>query len=225
MTVKILGLCSSPIKKGNTETLLDIVLESARETGGVETELVTMADWKNFKGGCIHCNFCAYKQTEGNFCAIKDDMTPMYPKLLETDGLILASPVYISKPSWLMTAFIDRLRAIAHGKRYTNTLVHKVGAAAAVLWHRNSGAETTLLSMVQSMMHLGMLPVTVALYGTYGVTGVSSDYGTGAFDPNDKLGVLKDEFGLRTARALGKNVAQVCKMVKLGKEALKSQQP
>jgi len=225
VTVKILGLCASPIKKGNTETLLDIVLESARATGGVETELVTMADWKNFKGGCTHCNFCAYKQTESNFCAIKDDMTPMYPKLLETDGLILASPVYISKPSWLMTAFIDRLRAIAHGKLYTNTLVHKVGAAAAVLWHRNSGAETTLLSMVQSMMHLGMLPVTVALYGTYGVTGVSSDYGIGTFDPNDKLGVLKDEFGLRTARALGKNVAQVCKMVKLGKEALKTQQP
>lgn len=225
MPVKIIGLCGSPIKRGNTETLLDIVLESARETGDVETELVTMADWKNFKGGCIHCNFCAYKQTEGNFCAIKDDMTPMYPKLLETDGLILASPVYISKLSWLMAAFIDRLRAIAHGKHYTNTLVHKVGASVSVLWHRNSGAETTLLSMDHSMMHLGMLPVTVALYGTYGATGVSSDYGIGAFDPNDKLGVLKDKFGLRTARALGKNVAQVCKIVRLGKEALKTQHP
>ena len=37
MTVKILGVCGSPIKKGNTETLLNIVLESARETGGVDT--------------------------------------------------------------------------------------------------------------------------------------------------------------------------------------------
>ena len=178
MTVKILGVCGSPIKKGNTETLLNIVLESAREAGGVETELVAMADWKNFKGGCIHCNFCAYKQREGEFCAIKDDMYQMYPKLLETDGLILASPVYISKLSWMMAAFIDRLRAIAHGKKYTNTLVHKVGGAVAVPWHRNSGAETTLLSMVHAMMHCGMLPVTVALYGTYGVTAVSSIPGT-----------------------------------------------
>ena len=224
MSVKILGVCGSPIKKGNTETLLDIVLESARATGDVEIELVTMADWKNFKGGCVHCNFCAYKQKEGDFCAIKDDMTPMYPKLLEADGLILASPVYISKLSWFMTAFIDRLRPIVHGKIYTNKLVHKVGAAAAVLWHRNSGAETTLLSMVHAMMHCGMLPVTVALYGTYGVTAVSSIHGTGAFDLDDKLGVLKDEFGLRTARALGKNVAQVCKTMKLGKEALKAQE-
>ena len=46
MSVKILGVCGSPIKKGNTETLLDIVLESARATGDVEIELVTMADWK-----------------------------------------------------------------------------------------------------------------------------------------------------------------------------------
>jgi len=45
MSVKILGVCGSPIKNGNTETMLNVVLESAREIGDVETELVTMGEW------------------------------------------------------------------------------------------------------------------------------------------------------------------------------------
>ncbi len=224
MTVKILGVCGSPIKNGNTEALLNVVLESAQQAGGVETELVTMAQWKNFKGGCVHCNYCAMRQKKGTYCAFNDDMTAIYPKLLEIDGLVLASPVYFTRLSWLMAAFIDRLRAVAHGKNYMGSMVNKVGAAVTVLWNRNSGAETTLLSMVQGMLHIGMVPVTVPLYGSYGVVGVSSSHGTGAFDPNDKLGVLKDEYGLRVARRLGRNMAQMCKMLQLGKAALKAQQ-
>ena len=74
MKVKILGVCGSPIKKGNTEALLRVILESARETGDVDTELVAMANWKNFKGGCVQCNYCAVKQKEGSFCAFGDEM-------------------------------------------------------------------------------------------------------------------------------------------------------
>ena len=46
---------------------------------------------------CRHCNWCMTKQDEGNFCAVKDDMEELYPKVVEADALMVASPVYLSQ--------------------------------------------------------------------------------------------------------------------------------
>jgi hypothetical protein len=50
---------------------------------------------------------------------------------------------------------------------------------------------------------------------------LSSEEGTGKFDPRDKLGVLKDEFGIRSAHALAKRLVEVTRILKAGREALK----
>ena len=42
----------------------------------------------------------------------------------------------------------------------------------------------------------------------------------GKFDPKIKLGVLNDEFGLRSARSVGNRIAEVAMIVKAGEKAL-----
>ncbi len=220
MEIKILGVCGSPIKGGNAETLLRLSLEAAEATGGVKTELLTMAG-KNIKQ-CRHCDWCITKQEEGKFCAQQDDMTEIYPKALEADALLLASPVYIARLSGHMACFIDRLRGFAVGNMYHGKLRNKVGGALAVAWGRNLGLETTLLSIASGFMIYEMIPVGPphGLGAPFGAAALSTMPGKGIKEPEGTPKVLRDEYGIKGAQALGKRVAQIAKLLKAGEAAL-----
>jgi len=218
MEVKIVGICGSPIKGGNTEAFLKEALAAAENTGDVQVEIVLLADKEI--GHCRHCNWCLTKQVENKFCSRNDDMAGIYPKILDADGLLLASPVYIGRLSGYLADFIDRLRVFAFGNAYKGRLQNKVGGALSVAWMRNTGVETTLISILSAFMAMDMIFVGPhhGLGALIGAGGLSSDYGTGKFDPKDKLGVLKDEYGLRGARSLGQRVAEIAKLIKIGAE-------
>ena len=217
MEIKILGVCGSPIKQGNTAAFLEATLKAAREMDDVQTEAVYLSG-KDI-GDCQHCNWCLTGQKPGQFCKQNDDMNEIYPLLVEADGLLLASPVYFARLSGRMACFIDRLRAFAYGNYYRGQLKGKVGGALAVGWTRHGGVETTLLSLNFAFSSLGML--TAHERGaSLGAGGVSSLSGTGKFTPDDKLGVLKDEYGLRSARQLARRMVEFIRMGKLGREAL-----
>jgi multimeric flavodoxin WrbA len=120
--MKILSICCSPRKKGNTEILLKEALAAAKKVGA-ETELFTVTG-KNIKP-CLACNTC---RKEG-ICAQKDDMQSLYDKLLDADGIILGTPVYFYNMTAQCKAIIDRTVALSHPKR---NLHNKVGGAVVV---------------------------------------------------------------------------------------------
>ena len=215
--IKILGICGSPVKNSNTERILKEALESIQRED-VRTEIVTL-NGKNIQD-CIHCNWCLLKQEEGKFCSIEDDMADLYPKLLEADGLLLATPVYIGRLSGHMAAVLDRMRALDYGKRVTNALKHKTGAGIAVSWYRNSGIETTLMTLHWAFMTWQMPIATPGSLATFGGAGVTSLGGTGEFDFKDKLQVLKDSFGLETARATAASLVELTEIIKRGKKSV-----
>ncbi len=217
MEIKVLGVCGSPIKRGNTEIFLEETLKAARETEGVTTEAVFLSG-KDISD-CQHCNWCLTGQKPGHFCKQNDDMNGIYPLLVEADGLLLASPVYFGRLSGRMACFIDRLRAFTHGNYYRGRLKGRVGGALAVVWNRHGGVETTLLTLNFAFHPLGML-TAYELGISLGAGGVSSFDGTGKFVPEDKLAVLKDEYGLKSARRLARRMVELIRIVKLGKEAL-----
>lgn len=216
MEISLLGICGSPIKGGNTEVFLKEAVEAAEEMNGVRTEIITLAE-KNIKD-CRHCNFCMRKQEEGKFCSQQDDMQEIYPRLLKADAFLFASPVYVGRLSGYLATFIDRMRFFCPvvGKYYGGKLQDKIGGALVVSWFRNAGASTALLSIIQSFLFYGIIPVAPA--AGIGAAGVSTEEGTGIFDPKDKHGVLKDTIGLLQARTLGQRVVEVSRMIKKGKE-------
>jgi len=220
MDIKVLGICGSLIKGGNTEVFLGECLKAAEAVGDVSTKLVTLAS-KDIKD-CRQCNWCFSKQEENKFCVQQDDMNEIYPEMLWADAVFLASPAYFGRLTGYMACFIDRLRAFIFGNVYQGKLRNKVGGALAVAWGRNAGLETTLLSLVSAMFILEMVPISPMHEpgAPFGAAGVSSKGGAGEFNRNDKLPVLKDEYGLVGARAVGKRVVEITKLLKAGETAL-----
>lgn len=98
--MKILAIDGSP-RKGNTDFMLQTILDSARENGA-ETDIIFLRDKKiGFCDGCEHC-----KKTKE--CHIKDEMPEIYKKLESSDIIILASPCYFFNVTAIMKNFMDR---------------------------------------------------------------------------------------------------------------------
>lgn len=221
--VKVLGICATPVKgeKTNTEFILDTILNSATAKGDdVQVEKILLAE-KKIVSGCDHCNFCLKHQTADKICSKKDDMNELYPKIIGTDALVLATPVYIGRLSWLMAEVIDRLRALAEGKYYGirgpmgGVLKDKIFGCASVAWIRHAGVETAQLSMLSLPLFFEMIPVSGG--GGYGVGGVT------ASPLGQLVGVSKDKFAITAAQRLGARVVEIARIVKAGKEALKDE--
>jgi len=99
--IYILGIIGSPRKGGNTETLVDEVLEGAKEAGGtIEKVLLNALDIKP----CQACNSC-YKT---GFCIQNDDMSELLKKMERSEIWILGTPIYWWGPTAQFKAFIDR---------------------------------------------------------------------------------------------------------------------
>jgi multimeric flavodoxin WrbA len=102
--MKVLGIYGSPRKKGNTDQLLDRVLEGA-QSAGAETLKVYARDLE--MSGCIGCGGC----DKTGQCVVKDDMQSIYPLFDEARVIILASPVYFYGVTAQVKAIIDRSQA------------------------------------------------------------------------------------------------------------------
>ena len=103
--MKVLGLFGSPRRGGNTDLLLEEALKGAQAEGG-EVEGLHLTDFS-----IIPCRECLQCFNEGK-CIILDDMQKIYPKLLEADIIILASPIFFYGVTGWTKALIDRCQAL-----------------------------------------------------------------------------------------------------------------
>jgi multimeric flavodoxin WrbA len=103
--MKVLGILGSPRKGGNTELLLEEALKGA-EAEGAEIERLRLTDYN-----IIPCKECLACYKDGN-CIILDDMAKIYPKLLEADIILLASPIFFYGVTAWAKALIDRCQAL-----------------------------------------------------------------------------------------------------------------
>ncbi|MFQ5996689.1 MAG: flavodoxin family protein [Dehalococcoidales bacterium] len=103
--MKILGIMGSPRIKSNTDLLLDEALKGA---GSQQAEVEKIVVDKLKINPCREYYGCL---KDGN-CVIRDDMDTVYPKLLEADGIIVASPIFFYGLSAQLKALIDRCQAL-----------------------------------------------------------------------------------------------------------------
>jgi len=103
--LKVLGIMGSPRLKGNTDLLLEEALKGAQSRQAEVEKLIVdkmkIAPCKEYYG-CLR---------DGN-CVIRDDMDTVYPRLLEADGIIVASPMFFYGISAQLKALIDRCQAL-----------------------------------------------------------------------------------------------------------------
>ena len=100
MSKKVLIISGSPRKGGNSETLCDRFARGAVEAGN-EVEKISLAGKKI--GFCTGCYAC-----ETGACFQQDDAPAIIEKMLYSDVLVLATPVYFYSMSAQLKALIDR---------------------------------------------------------------------------------------------------------------------
>jgi multimeric flavodoxin WrbA len=187
--MKVIGIVGSPRKNGNTEILTAHALKAIAEEG-LDTELIRLAGLE-----IKPCNACMVCKEEER-CSIEDDLFPIYLKMKEADGIILASPVYYGSATALIKALIERIGYISRGNG--ETLSGKVGGPLVVA--RRAGHNFTLAQLTFWFQVLGLV-----------VPG--STYWNVAFG-EEKGEVANDEEGMETAWNFGKNVALTLKKLK-----------
>ncbi|HJX03293.1 MAG TPA: flavodoxin family protein [Dehalococcoidia bacterium] len=187
--MKVIAIVGSPRKNGNTEILSAHTLKAIAEEG-LDTEIVRLAGLEIKP--CTACMACA---KEGK-CPIEDDFYPVYLKMKEADGIILASPVYYGSATALIKALMERAGYLSRhdGQPFRG----KVGGPLAVA--RRAGHNFTIAQLTFWYQILGM----VVPGSTYWNVATGREKGE----------VTGDEEGMQTAWNFGKNLAWVLKKLK-----------
>lgn len=178
MSKKVLILSASPRKGGNSDLLCDEFMKGASESGNT-VEKIRVSE-KNI-GYCRACYACK----NGGVCAIKDDMAEVLQKMIESDVIVLASPVYFYSIDAQLKAVIDR--TVARWLEVKNKEFYYIMTAAD---EDVSSMDTTLACFrgyadcVNGAKEMGVI------------------YGTGVYEK----GEIKNSECMKEAYEMGKNV-------------------
>ena len=188
--MKVLLINGSPRPKGNTAIALgEMVKVFASE--GVETEI--MAIGAKAIRGCVACGSCR----KNGKCVFDDPVNEAAVKFQESDGIVLASPVYYASANGTLISFLDRLFFSAS---FDKTM--KVGAS--VVFARRGGLSATY-DEINKYFGISGMPIVGGQYW-------NSLHGR---EPGE---AARDEEGMQGMRTLARNMVFLMKSIALGKE-------
>ncbi len=189
--MKVVAFNGSARPDGNCTLLLKEVF-SRLEQHDIQTELVLLSQ-KKIKP-CTACYKC--HENKDRRCAIQDDdLNECIAKMMNAQGIILASPTYIGDVSSVTKALIDRAGFVARSNG--NMFRRKVAAGlAAASW---GGAIHTF-----ETLNLFFLIGEMIVVG-------SSNWNLGF--GREQGQVLQDQKALETMRTLGHNMAWLIKKI------------
>ncbi|MFC1781483.1 flavodoxin family protein [Planctomycetota bacterium] len=105
MSLKVLGISTSPRINGNTDLLLKQALDGA-ESAGATIEYINLGDYTI--GPCTECNEC-YRT---GICQIGDDYQLFLEKIHKADRLIFATPIFFMNVCAQAKTLIDRAQCL-----------------------------------------------------------------------------------------------------------------
>ncbi len=183
--MKVVAFNGSARKDGNTAMMIAEAFKPL-QAAGIETEMVQLAG--NTIRGCTACYKCVENQNRR--CVIGNDIVnDCIDKMIEADGIILASPTYFADVSAELKALIDRSGIVTRVN--DNLLARKVGAAIVAV--RRGGA----IHVYDSINHFFLLSQMIVPGSSYWNIGFGRNIGD----------VQEDTEGLQTMTDLGENMA------------------
>lgn len=137
--MKILILLGSPKRNGNTAKVLDM-LENELIKDGHKIERVNIIDYKI--NGCKGCTACIKEKKEPN-CIQNDDAKIIFDKMMLTDLIVYATPVYAHSFPAQMKTLIDRHYCFVTDAGLTNQSSVVEGKKVTLLITNCYNEETT----------------------------------------------------------------------------------
>jgi len=188
-TKKVVALMASPRKGGNTDCIMDALLEGIKESPCTIDKL-SISDLNI--SPCVGCMACEEKELD-TYCAVKDDMTSLYRKFLECDAFIMGFPIYTARECSQAAIFFDRLKALRSKGQYHKLRRQRKGALV-VTWGWPS--EDSYNHVVENALFVLRL---------FGVNIVEVVTGCGFWEAYYTKGMAKlDAEGMMHARAAGR---------------------
>ena len=185
-------------RSGNCAALAEEIARGIQSTGGVEARVRTVPP--------------VAAQTERTLPDIPDE-GPIYCDIDDVEncaGLILGSPTRFGNMAAPLKFFVEQLTPLwAAG-----ALIDKPCAVFTSSSSLHGGQESTLLSMLLPLMHLGMLPVGIPYSNIELTTTTTGGTPYGASNLAKDAGVVLSKEEIALAQALGKRVASIA--LKLG---------
>lgn len=180
--MKVVAYNGSPRRGGNTEQMIEAVLEVLRGRG-IECERIDIA--RKPLRGCTACGGCIKNKEH---CVLPDEFNGWFDKAREADAVIIGSPTYFANVTAETKAFLDRLGFVA---RVTGALKRK--PLAAVVAVRRGGAVPTF----DAINRVGQINQMLIMGSTYW------NFGLGL-----KPGEVQDDAeGMENMQNLGENLA------------------
>jgi len=183
----VIGISCSQRKGKTTATAIEVALDAAKSVdSNIAIEIVDLggmeiSGWKPPVPGKKHT----------------DDFDSILPMLISENlgGIIIGSPVYFRNMSSLCAAFLERLAVLRKPKLL---LANKAVGVLSVGAYRNGGQEL-VLQQIQTAM---LCHEAIIVGGKPGAHQGATLWNTN----NDNI--LKDEFGIESAKKLGLRVAE-----------------
>lgn len=213
MSIRILGMNASPRDNSNSLALLDASFKAVSEKypGQIDGEIISLRDY-DIKP-CLACNVCG-KKKDGSEAYIpcvqvdKDQAQIILDKMVEADGIAVATPVYFGLPTDLFVKFIMRTRTLRH---QDFRLADKPVGIMSIAARRSGGGETTILATWLPFIRNGCLIV--------GNGNATSQFGAvGWAGPRGHI--LSDDWALEQGMQVVERIYHVARLIKAGAETL-----
>ena len=154
MVNKVVGIVGSPRKNGNSDVLVEAVLDGAK-AAGAQTVVYYLNDLK-----FVGCQVCQYCKTNKE-CKIEDDAKKIIKEIISAKAVVFGSPIYFRQLTGQLVLFMDRfycLMAPELGK------IQWAGGTKAMLVVSQgapvpSMSDSAVTNFNESMKFLGFKPV------------------------------------------------------------------
>ncbi len=216
MKLKVLGICGSPRRKGNSEFLLKQALEEAKNVNPIEIETESYAISGKKFGPCLSCFRCI--DLKGK-CFQKDDFQELSEKWIDADVILYSVPVYHMGIPGQLKCFIDRLGCTLFS-RYGGQIPKNFKVIGSIVQgeHLHTGQESTITDLINHALIVGAIPFSGDLWEAYiGAGGwTSNDLSKNALENQYKRGEFDATAAVRGARSTAKRAVELEIIVKSG---------
>ena len=189
--MKVIAFNGSARKDGNTSLMIRQVF-SELEKEGIQTHQIQLAG--ETLRGCTACYKC-FENKNGKCAVSRDKLNDWLSLMLDSDGIILASPTYFADISSELKALIDRAGMASRASG--DLLKRKVGAAIVVA---RRGGPVHAFDSINHFFFISQMIVPGSNYWNMGLA-------------REKGEVEKDLEAMETMRVLGRNMAWLLKKI------------
>jgi multimeric flavodoxin WrbA len=124
--MKVMAIIGSPRRGGNTELLVDRVIDGCRSKSAAEIEKVFITD-RNIQY-CSGCLTCTFPPPGTGKCVLRDDMEVLIEKIRDSDAFIFGTPNHMRTATAPMLNFLARMLPLLRYEIEYDTEGNMIGA-------------------------------------------------------------------------------------------------